>query len=92
MKDKVTIEDHNSYQALIMRDVVKRSLNLFINKKFKSSLFLIKSYQFKNLKKNIFSNKKNILSFLMLIFLRNLNHRILNQILSKFFKKIFKNF
>ena len=28
LKDKVTIEDHNSYQALIMRDVVKRSLNL----------------------------------------------------------------
>lgn len=92
LKDKVTIEDHNSYQALIMRDVVKRSLNLFINKKFKSSLFLIKSYQFKNLNKNIFSNKKNILSFLMLIFLRNLNHRILNKILSKFFKKFFKNF
>ena len=23
LKDKVTIEDHNSYQALIMRDVVK---------------------------------------------------------------------
>ena len=47
--DKLLIKNisqanYNSYQALKMRDLVKRSLNLYIDKKFHLSSKLINSF------------------------------------------------
>ena len=75
-----------------MRDLVKRSLNLYIDKKFHLSSKLINNLNLFDINIKQFLNKKNLLFCFIYFYLKYLNIKFINEITSsilKFFKKKF---
>ncbi|OUU26502.1 MAG: hypothetical protein CBB97_07960 [Candidatus Endolissoclinum sp. TMED37] len=90
--NNISQDNYNSYEALKMRDLVKRSLNLYIDKKFHLSSKLINSFNLLDLNAKQFLNKKNLLFCFIFFYLKYLDIKLINEISSSiliFFKKKF---